>query len=238
MEVRYSPMLHTQQRPEADHRRRGGARGPARRRSASSASSSGVILCGIRNISPESSLRMAELCVAYKNRGVVGFDLAGAEYNYPAKDHKRGVPAHPRQQHQLHRPRRRGLRPRVDRAGDPLLRRAPHRPRQPAARGRRPAQLRQRPPHPARGLPVVERADRRGAATSQSHPLQVLLRLRPARDHQHRQPPDHRHHRVQGAVARHKELGLSLDDLTDHHRLRLQERVPAVPREAGHAQDR
>ena len=49
---------------------------------------SGVILCGIRSISAESSLRMAELCVAFKNRGVVGFDLAGAEYNYPAKDHK------------------------------------------------------------------------------------------------------------------------------------------------------
>src|SRR5260370_22355356 len=48
----------------------------------------GVILCGIRSISAESSLRMAELCVAFKNRGVVGFDLAGAEYNYPAKDHK------------------------------------------------------------------------------------------------------------------------------------------------------
>ena len=31
---------------------------------------------------------MAELCVAFKNRGVVGFDLAGTEYNYPAKDHK------------------------------------------------------------------------------------------------------------------------------------------------------
>ena len=32
-------------------------------------------------------LRMAELAVAFKNRGVVGFDLAGAEYNYPARDH-------------------------------------------------------------------------------------------------------------------------------------------------------
>src|SRR5262245_65419543 len=31
---------------------------------------------------------MAAPCVAYKNRGVIGFDLAGAEYNYPAKDHK------------------------------------------------------------------------------------------------------------------------------------------------------
>jgi adenosine deaminase len=31
---------------------------------------------------------MAELAVAYKNRGVVGFDLAGAEYDHPAKHHR------------------------------------------------------------------------------------------------------------------------------------------------------
>jgi len=49
---------------------------------------SNIIICGIRNISPESSLEMAELAVAYKNRGVVGFDLAGAEYDHPAKHHK------------------------------------------------------------------------------------------------------------------------------------------------------
>jgi adenosine deaminase len=48
----------------------------------------GVILCGIRHMSPETSLRLAELCVAYKNRGVVGFDLAGAEANFPAKEHR------------------------------------------------------------------------------------------------------------------------------------------------------
>jgi adenosine deaminase len=48
----------------------------------------GVILCGIRHMSPETSVRLAELCVAYKNRGVVGFDLAGAEANFPAKEHK------------------------------------------------------------------------------------------------------------------------------------------------------
>ncbi len=48
----------------------------------------GVIVCGIRHINPQTSLRLAELCVAYKNRGVIGFDLAGAELNFPAKDHK------------------------------------------------------------------------------------------------------------------------------------------------------
>jgi len=48
---------------------------------------SGVILCGIRTISPEESLRLARIAVSYKGRGVVGFDLAGEEKDYPAKDH-------------------------------------------------------------------------------------------------------------------------------------------------------
>jgi adenosine deaminase len=48
----------------------------------------GVLICGIRHMSPQTTIRLAELCVAYKNRGVVGFDLAGAELNFPAKDHK------------------------------------------------------------------------------------------------------------------------------------------------------
>ncbi len=48
----------------------------------------GVIICGIRHISPQSSMQLAELSVAYKNAGVIGFDLAGAELNFPAKDHR------------------------------------------------------------------------------------------------------------------------------------------------------
>lgn len=48
----------------------------------------GVIVCGIRHINPQMSIRLAELSVAYKNRGVIGYDLAGAEVNFPAKDHK------------------------------------------------------------------------------------------------------------------------------------------------------
>ncbi len=42
----------------------------------------------MRNIEPQVSLKLAELTVAYKGRGVVGFDLAGQEDHYPAKDHK------------------------------------------------------------------------------------------------------------------------------------------------------
>lgn len=50
----------------------------------------GIIICGIRHTSPADTLKVAELAVAYKNRGVVGFDLAGAEKDFPAKDHKKG----------------------------------------------------------------------------------------------------------------------------------------------------
>ena len=86
MEVRYSPMLHTQKGlrhtqvveivlrglhdAELDH-----------------GIESRIIICGIRNISPQSSLEMAELTVAYKGRGVVGFDLAGAEADNPPQEH-------------------------------------------------------------------------------------------------------------------------------------------------------
>ncbi len=48
----------------------------------------GIIVCGLRHFSSEKSLLLAELTVAYKHRGVVGFDLAGAEEDFPAKDHK------------------------------------------------------------------------------------------------------------------------------------------------------
>ncbi|MBK8943701.1 MAG: adenosine deaminase [Ignavibacteriae bacterium] len=45
----------------------------------------GVILCGMRNM--KKSLEIAELAVNYRNKGVVGFDLAGEEGGYPPKDH-------------------------------------------------------------------------------------------------------------------------------------------------------
>jgi adenosine deaminase len=87
MEVRYAPLLHT----------RRGLRLTAvveavlsglRAAQQDHGIESNLIVCGIRNISPESSLEMAQLAVAYKNRGVVAFDLAGAEYDHPAKHHR------------------------------------------------------------------------------------------------------------------------------------------------------
>ncbi len=86
MEVRYAPMLHTRKGLRVTQVVEAVLSGLWRAQQAHGIESA-VILCGIRNISPQSSLEMAELAVAYKGRGVVGFDLAGAEYDYPAKHH-------------------------------------------------------------------------------------------------------------------------------------------------------
>lgn len=87
MEVRYSPMLHTQRGLRLTTVVEAVLEGLRRARETYGVKAN-VIICGIRNISPESSYEMAELAVAYKNRGVVGFDLAGAEADNPAKHHK------------------------------------------------------------------------------------------------------------------------------------------------------
>jgi adenosine deaminase len=45
----------------------------------------GLIICGMRNM--KNTLEMAELAVNFRNKGVVGFDLAGEEGGYPPKKH-------------------------------------------------------------------------------------------------------------------------------------------------------
>jgi adenosine deaminase len=87
LEVRYSPVLHL----------RGGLK-PAQvveavLRGLRAAERTlgiryGLILCAIRSLGAESSQRIAELCVAFKNGGVVGFDLAGSEIGHEAKLHR------------------------------------------------------------------------------------------------------------------------------------------------------
>lgn len=46
-----------------------------------------TIVCGIRENPPEEAVAAAELAVAWKDRGVVGFDLAGNEFDFPADLH-------------------------------------------------------------------------------------------------------------------------------------------------------
>jgi adenosine deaminase len=162
MEVRYAPMLHTRLGLRITNVVEAVLAG-LRAAHDTLGIESNVIVCGIRNISPQSSLEMAELAVAYKGRGVVGFDLAGAEYDHPAKHHKAAFqlvrdnninctihageaygPESIAQALHVCGAHRIGHGCRLREDGDLLA-------------------LHQRSPHPARGLPVVERADRRRA---------------------------------------------------------------------------
>lgn len=47
----------------------------------------GLILCAMRSESPSLSLEIAKLAVAYRDRGVVGMDIAGSESGNPPKVH-------------------------------------------------------------------------------------------------------------------------------------------------------
>lgn len=87
LEVRYSPILHTDQGMTLTAVMDAVLKG-LRRAERQYPIRCGVIVCGIRNINPATSLQLAELAVAYKSSGVVAFDLAGAEANFPAKDHR------------------------------------------------------------------------------------------------------------------------------------------------------
>ncbi len=87
IEVRYAPMLHTRNGLRLTQVVEAVLRG-LRTAKRELGIRYGLILCGIRSMSAESSIRMAELCIAFKNRGVVGFDLAGSEVNNPAKLHR------------------------------------------------------------------------------------------------------------------------------------------------------
>jgi len=86
MEVRYAPILH-QQKGLSLEQVVDAALDGLREAEHKFSIRCGVIICSIRSIDPATSVRLAELTVQYKRRGVVGFDLAGGEYDNPAKDH-------------------------------------------------------------------------------------------------------------------------------------------------------
>lgn len=86
-EVRYSPVLNAREGLPLTEAVEAPLRG-LKRAEAEFGIRTALIICGIRNMDPATSRDLADLTVAFKNRGVVAFDLAGAEYNYPAKKHK------------------------------------------------------------------------------------------------------------------------------------------------------
>jgi adenosine deaminase len=87
LEVRYSPILHRKRRLAWEDIVESVVAGLAAG-GRKYAMTTGVIICGIRSMDPKTSLRLAELAVAYKGKGVLAFDLAGQEKDYPAKAHR------------------------------------------------------------------------------------------------------------------------------------------------------
>ncbi len=85
MEVRYAPILSTKRglspRQVVDAIERGLRRG----QESHPRTRAHQIICGLRHFEPERAVRMAMLAVEYKDRGVLAFDLAGAEKDNPAK---------------------------------------------------------------------------------------------------------------------------------------------------------
>lgn len=89
-EVRFAPLLHTREGLSAEKvleivtdifikQAASKHHGPEVR----------IIVCSLRNFSEKKSTQSAELAVAFKDRGVVGFDLAGDEKGFPLDNHIR-----------------------------------------------------------------------------------------------------------------------------------------------------
>ncbi len=86
--------------------------------------SSGLIICAMRNM--DVSLEMAELAVDFRERGVVGFDLAGEEGGYPPKKHVEAFHYIQRQNFNITVHAGEGFRKGIDLASHSILRRTSH----------------------------------------------------------------------------------------------------------------
>lgn len=86
IEVRYAPVLNVREGLSLEQAVEAPLRGLARAE-ADHGIVGRVIVCAIRNMAPSVSQELAELAVAYRHGGVVGFDLAGGEFGNPAKAH-------------------------------------------------------------------------------------------------------------------------------------------------------
>jgi adenosine deaminase len=90
LEVRYSPVLHTREGLKPTTIVDAVLEG-LRTAKRETGIKSNILICGIRHMDPVTSVRLAELAVAYKGKGVVGFDLAGAEEGHPARRHRDAI---------------------------------------------------------------------------------------------------------------------------------------------------
>lgn len=87
LEVRYAPICHRDEGETLEHINEAVLDG-LKQAEKDFGIRTGLIICGLRDRYESASLRQAELAVAYKNHGVVAFDLAGGEAGNPADTHR------------------------------------------------------------------------------------------------------------------------------------------------------
>jgi len=86
LEVRNAPILNSRHKLSAAEALDAQLRGLARAEEDFGIVARSIVIA-LRQMSPMISLEMAQLAVAYRDRGVVAFDLAGAELGYSASAH-------------------------------------------------------------------------------------------------------------------------------------------------------
>jgi len=86
LEVRYSPILHTEKGLSLNEINEAVLDG-LRRAEQDFDITTSLIICGLRDRYESASVRLAELAVEQQNEGIVAFDLAGGEAGNPPKGH-------------------------------------------------------------------------------------------------------------------------------------------------------
>lgn len=86
IEVRYSPVLSTRDGLSLRDAIEAPLRG-LRRAAEDCHIRANIIICALRNMEPATSIELARAAADFKDHGVVAFDLAGPEYDYPPRKH-------------------------------------------------------------------------------------------------------------------------------------------------------
>lgn len=86
LEVRYAPILNVQGGLSLGEAVEAPLRG-LKRAERDHDITARIIVCALRHLPPDTSMRLAQLAVEHQSGGVVGFDLAGGEAGHPAATH-------------------------------------------------------------------------------------------------------------------------------------------------------
>ena len=90
MEIRFAPLLHVKEGLSPNQVMESVLAG-MRRSEADYAIKTELIVCGLKHEPPERSIETAKLGAEYRDKGVVGFDLAGPENGFPPALHHEAI---------------------------------------------------------------------------------------------------------------------------------------------------